>query len=274
VADVMGLSDLDPVTFQQRYLELIQSKGGFTLGVFREMVRDLSLQFKQQEGRYYVLLSLIEAENLRAIMHGRAGRSLLLSEETAFVNGAVCTTGAMWVMGDYDVSLLDTTAGFTKSRNAQHQSMVNSLRFMNSDSYYNTSALTVLLRVLEQDSCESRMKWWHEVRACRRRRQVALDGSSPIMTIFNTRSEFEFMEFKAIVSRVQTGLQEKGMLIFDAFRAFNSSHSGLLTCSELYGGMDFLGISFTPQQIYDLVKKIAVQTEVIIIDMSIRMYSI
>jgi hypothetical protein len=119
----------------------------------------------------------------------------------------------------------------------------------------------VLLRVLEADSCESRQKWWHEVRACRRRRQVALDGASPIMTVFNTRSEFEFMEFKAIISRVQAGLQDKGMLVFDAFRVFNSSHSGLLTCSEFYGGLDYLGIPFTPQQIYDLVRKVAVQTE-------------
>ena len=35
-----------------------------------------------------------------------------------------------------------------------------------------------------------------------------------------------------------------------------------MTCSELYGGMDYLGIPFTPQQIYDLMRKICVVNEV------------
>jgi Ca2+-binding EF-hand superfamily protein len=39
----------------------------------------------------------------------------------------------------------------------------------------------------------------------------------------------------------------------DAFRAFNYSHSGFLTCSELYGGLDWLGLQLSPSQIYDIV---------------------
>lgn len=34
----------------------------------------------------------------------------------------------------------------------------------------------------------------------------------------------------------------RGMYPRDAFRAFNYSHSGFLTCSELYGGLDWLGL--------------------------------
>jgi hypothetical protein len=51
------------------------------------------------------------------------------------------------------------------------------------------------------------------------------------------------------------------MLVFDAYRAFNSSNSGLMTCSELYGGLHFLGIPFSPDQIYDLVRKLALHNE-------------
>jgi hypothetical protein len=80
--------------------------------------------------------------------------------------------------------------------------------------------------------------------------------------VFNTTTEFQFMEFKAVVDRVQWALRERGMLVFDAFRAFNSSNSGLMTCSELYGGLDFLGIPFTPEQVYDLVRKVAIQNDV------------
>jgi hypothetical protein len=136
---------------------------------------------------------------------------------------------------------------------------------MNSDTHFDNNGITVLLRILESNNCEAREKWWTEIRACRRRRQISLDGSTPLVTVFNTENEFDFMEFKAIVARVQCGLQERGLLIFDAFRAINSSNSGLITCSELYGGLDYLNIPFTPQQVYDLVKKISLLNEVIFI---------
>lgn len=261
VIQVMGVEEQSAQTLHAKYVELIESKGGFTLGVYREMVKDIASQFKKQEGKFYVMLSLVEAEHLRSFMHGKRGRTLLNSEEN---NPLVTspTNGAMWVMSDYDVAMLDATLHYTKASFAPHTAMVSSYRYVNSDTHYSPAHISTLLRVLEIDPCELREKWWHDIRACRRRRQIALDGTVPIVTVFNTRSEFEYMEYKAIVSRVQTGLSDKGMLVFDAFRAFNSSHTGLLTCSELYGGMEYLGISFTPQQIYDLVKKVAVQTEV------------
>ena len=49
--------------------------------------------------------------------------------------------------------------------------------------------------------------------------------------------------FHLIIHRY--ALFERGLLVYDAFRAFNSSNSGLLSCSELYGALDFLG-SFYP----------------------------
>jgi hypothetical protein len=238
--------------------QLIRSKGGFTYSVFKEVVRDLILQFKKPDGRHFVLLSLDEAEHLRGILHGRGSDSLLPSESMS----AMLTTGAMWVMGDEDVTMLGTTKGYKRGCAAQHMSMVNSFRFMNSDVYFNDKCITVLLRVLSENTCDERQKWWTDVRMCRRRRQVALDGTCPVGTVFTTQNEFQFMEYKAEVCRIQYELQERGMLVFDAFRAFNSSNSGLLNCSELYGGVDYLGIPFTAEQIYDLMRRIAVDNDV------------
>lgn len=259
---MMGVDNLSVDLIHMQYQELMRSKGGFTFGVFKELVKDLAQQFKKQDGKFYVLLSLQEAEHLRGIMHARKELSLLPSEMKMVT--APATTASLWLMSDFDMAPLSVSRGFKRANTNQHNSMMNSFRFVNSDTHYNNNALTILLRVLEGDTCESREKWWTEVRACRRRRQIALDGSFPIVTVFNSSSEFEFMEFKAIVNRVQTGLDDRGMLIYDAFRAFNSSKTGLLTCSELYGGMDYLGIPFTAHQIYDLVKKLSIQNEVCI----------
>jgi hypothetical protein len=258
VLKTFGIDHVTVAEVNLTFDQLIRSKGGFTYAVFKEVVRELIQQFRKPDGRHYVLLSLDEAEHLRGILHGR-GRESLLPSETA---SAMLTTGSMWVMGDEDVTMLGTTKGFRMGCTAQHQSMVNSFRFMNSDVYFNDKGITVLLRVLSENSCDERQKWWTDIRACRRRRQVALDGNCPVGTVFTTQSEFQFMEYKAEICRIQYELQERGMLVFDAFRAFNSSNSGLLNCSELYGGVEYLGIPFTPEQIYELMRRIAIDNDV------------
>ena len=46
------------------------------------------------------------------------------------------------------------------------------------------------------------------------------------------------------------------MNVLDAFRAFDYANNGQLSCSELYGGLDWLGLRVTPGQIYDIVRNI------------------
>ena len=257
----MGITFMTGEDVFRRFSDDIASTKGFTYEIFRGAIKDLATLFKKQDGHYYVLLSLEEAEHFRAIMHGRMKSTLLSTEANQLASGRY-TTAALWALADHDMALLGASRGFTHPSPAQHLAMVNSYRFVNSDVYFDDKGLTVLLRILEGSACEEREKWWTEMRACRRRRQIPCDRTMPVSTVFSTATEFQFMEFKAVVDRVQLALQERGMLVFDAFRAFNSSNTGLMTCSELYGGLDFLGIPFTPDQVYDLVRKLALQNEV------------
>ena len=41
---------------------------------------------------------------------------------------------------------------------------------------------------------------------------VSAELSTPLVTVFQTQTEFEYMEFKSIVERVRMGLEEKGMV--------------------------------------------------------------
>lgn len=230
----------------------------FSYEVFRELLQELISQFKEGDGRYYCLLSLDEAEHLRGIMHGRKNVPLLQSEAAKFD----CTSATLWAMSDHDVFSIATTRGGKKASPAHHASMVNSYRFMNCDTYFSDHGVTVLLRILEKNTLDAREKWWTEIRSCRRRRQIALDGANSVTSVFTIPNEFHFMQFKSEVARIQHELREHGMLVFDAFRAFNSSNSGVLTCSELYGGLTFLGIPFTVDQLHSLVRKLAVDHEV------------
>lgn len=246
----------------QLYNHKISKNGGvLNFEVFRDMVRDLALQFREQEagGRYYVLLCLEEAEHFRGIMHARRGRPLLPGEGKDKDDRDI-TCAALWMKGDSEMKLLQASYAYVHAPNLPHLSaMNNSYRFLDSDMYYSDSDLTVLLRVLENNVCEDRKKWFFEIRSCRRRRQNQIGAVIPVYTIFSTPHEYMFIQYKSEVARIQHALSEKGMLVFDAFRAFNSSNSGLLSCSELYGGLTYLGIPFVPDQIYDLVRKLGLE---------------
>jgi hypothetical protein len=171
------------------------------------------------------------------------------------------TTVAMWMISNEEAILLAASKGYEPCVPSERLSMLNCSRFVNSDIYFDSKSITVLLRNLEKNKCEEREGWWLDVRSCRRRRQVAIDITMPINTIFHTLKEFEFMEYRATIDRIRTALNERGMFVFDAFRAFNSSNSGLMSCSEFYGGMEFLGIPFTPEKIYTIMRRIAVSNE-------------
>jgi hypothetical protein len=139
-----------------------------------------------------------------------------------------------------------------------HVAVMNIYRFANSETFFSDKALLALFRVLQRNTMEQRSDWWCDIRGCRRRYQIPVRSKAmPIGAIFSFIDEYEFIRHRATIERIRVGLNEKGMLVFDAFRAFNSSHTGLLTNSELYGGLDWLQIPFQPNEVYEFVKRVA-----------------
>ena len=230
-------------------------QGGINLVAFKQIVQELVRRFKVQDGRYFVFLTLQEAEYLRCIIHSRDGLSSILNSER---EKPLKTAVAMWIISNEEAILLDSTKNYVPCAPPQKLSMLNCARFVNSDMYFDSNSITVLLRNLEKNKLEEREGWWLDVRSCRRRKQVEVERTVPIYLVFHTATEFEFMEYRATISRIRLCLKDRGMLVFDAFRAFNSTNTGLISCSEMYGAMEYLGIKFVPDQIYSLVSKIAV----------------
>ena len=100
----MGITFITSEQLLARYGDEIRRQDGVTYSVFKVMVKDLADQFKKQEGRYYVLLSLEEAEHFRGVIHGRKGVTLLPSEQS----GAL-TTGkshSLCLVSYYYVNLI------------------------------------------------------------------------------------------------------------------------------------------------------------------------
>jgi hypothetical protein len=202
-----------------------------------------------QSGRYYVALSLVEAEALRGILHLRQDRTLVDGASTSV---ALRLTNGM---------LLDASGGYFAAR-PYHQAMaeqvlvsnrswavrwrlslvvrVQAYRFLDCDVDFNEKQITLLLRCLQVNDCAARVTWFSDVRACRRRRQVSwraaqelrwpygdgafaqMDlGRTKLSRFFTTPDEYAILQPRAAIARVAGLIRAKGMYPRDAFRAFN-----------------------------------------------------
>ena len=196
---------------------------------------------RNQTGRYWVILSLAEAESVRGWIHLQRFSPLL---------GADKTTAVGLRTGSY---LLDGSYSYKPAFRYQQETTEALLRFIDSDIYYTDPQLNVLLHSLQINAVPARAEWFDEIRSCRRRQQIPWQ-KTPLQRVFTMADEYQLLVHKARISRISTLITNKNMLMMDAFRAFDSDRDGRLNCSELYAGITWLGLDLTPDDIYDIMR--------------------
>jgi hypothetical protein len=122
----------------------------------------------------------------------------------------------------------------------------------------------------------ARKIWYDEVRACRRRPKIpglALGAGDPrirgastfvanlpsdalgLAALFRAEDEFERLALRCTRTRVATAIAGKNLHAVDAFRAFDTNRTGLVNCGELWGGLEWLGVSgLSADRIYELMR--------------------
>jgi hypothetical protein len=61
-----------------------------------------------------------------------------------------------------------------------------------------------------------------------------------------------WIEFYAMISSIKMRIKQRKMKLLDAFRLFDYNHDGMLSCSELYGGLEWLGMKLTSESIKNM----------------------
>ena len=119
---------------------------------------------------------------------------------------------------------------------------------------FDTAETSQLLRGLQENECAAREAFFGQVVASRRRVQQGWAQRS-VARIFSLDHEFAFLHHYALMGAVREALRERQLPSIDAFRAFNASQNGLISCSELYGGLVWLGMDVKPPNVYELVRQ-------------------
>eukprot|EP00501_MAST-03F_sp_TOSAG23-6_P002429 GSMAST32.ASY1.ANO1.2538.1 assembled CDS len=132
------------------------------------------------------------------------------------------------------------------------KSASQSLKFFDSSRGFNQRELNLLLMTIQKNECEERKRFYTNIRRCRRRIQRSIEQTS-LSFVFNTPDEYSVIDYRSYMTHIRWKIHEKGLYAFDAFRAFDTDHNSVLSCSELFSGILWLGIEISQEQLYNIV---------------------
>lgn len=198
--------------------------------------------YRVQAGRYYVAISLFEAECMRAFMHHQHGMSVLPGIDTAV---ALRT----------EKSTLDMTFGYQPAQNFQDSTAKACYRFIDSSLSYQPRDLSLLLRALQTNDCERRYNFFCEVRSNRRRKQKD-PATSALSKVFITADEHHLLNYKIAAGRITALLKSRGMYPRDCFVAIDRDRDGLLNVDDLKRGLDWLGLKLDQALLAGFMKEL------------------
>eukprot|EP00928_Gymnodinium_smaydae_P064899 TRINITY_DN48130_c0_g1_i1.p1 TRINITY_DN48130_c0_g1~~TRINITY_DN48130_c0_g1_i1.p1 ORF type:complete len:1108 (+),score=142.18 TRINITY_DN48130_c0_g1_i1:88-3324(+) len=211
------------------------TKGKLT---FEQIEEDVSSHafYKMQQGRYFVALSLEEAEHLRASMH------LLGSQSWPSKCGFAlrCIGNKEAGIGD---SLLDSFGPVHDSVELRYQleTAEHVFRFFNCAEDFQARELNILLRAMQPTIVKDRLPWWLEARSCRRRDQRQWQRL-PVAKVFVEADKHRDLPTLALLSRVRWALAIQGLSPADAFRLLDASRSNVLRRADFASNLERLGL--------------------------------
>ena len=197
-----------------------------------------------QNGRFYLCLSLAEAETIRRIMHARIGGPLL-AVAPGLSLALRCNTNNNAVM--------DISNRFQQGPAHQLLMAWSALRFLNSETHFSEAALNAVLHAVDDHTPTQRQRFYHQIMGCRRRpRNRIID--TPVQRLFVIPTRFHLLLHRAIAWRIGAAITSTCLSMYDAFRAFDANKNGLLSPDELAGAVRFLRLpALTVDDILDFL---------------------
>ena len=172
---------------------------------------------KVENGRRMVLLSLAEAETIRAIMHRQQGHSLVEGADTQLAL-RVATVGGIVI----DASLHDERSHqpSLSTPPSMARAAHNAIRFLDSVMHYTTPNLAGLLRALPAPMADRRL-FFSSVIGCRRRLSKRWE-ETPLRHVLSLQDDNAMLVLQAMIARIRAAILSRGLLAHDAFRLFDA----------------------------------------------------
>jgi hypothetical protein len=148
---------------------------------------------------------------------------------------------------------IDTSLSFVPGKRYQRAIAVEGSRFLDSATDFSPRALAMIRTFLGSTPPEARTRFFNEVRGVRRRMRTPIEDTT-VGQLLSHVTDISLLHRRAVASRIRLLLAGKGLLIGDAFSAFDLDRDGSLSFQELYGGLQWLGLPLSPDEVAVLVQ--------------------
>ncbi len=213
-------------------------------------------------GRFFVSVSLAEAETLHCLAHctlapGAKGSAAPKAPSFALrsaLDGALLSSSSSFVAGS-DATAPSTSAGASNSAggkappSSQYQRVksVQVFRFVDSQMQYSEPDLTLVLRAVSAASMRERRDYFEKLLVHRRRDRLQWTDT-PLAKLFAVKDEFQLLRDRARTARIVHAVRQKQCTLWDAFRCFDSDANGWLSRAEMKRGLAWLKVGFTASE--------------------------
>ena len=194
-----------------------------TLEDLKNAVKNSNL-YALQDGRYYVALSLAEAESLRAAVHAArrdvedgAGDGTIVPFSGAELGLRLAAPGG-------GGALLEATGGYRPAELFQAATATQCFRFVDSQMDFEDHEASLLLRALQSSPREHRADFFERVRAVRRRARAVAKHDAGARAHHRGRVRASRVA-RHVGARARAALRRHKMRLLDAFPRPSTANS-------------------------------------------------
>jgi hypothetical protein len=195
---------------------------------------------QEERGRYFVAVSLAEAETLRRIFHVRLGQDIMAEEGKAGgEEGQVALSLRCLPVGN---TVFDKSWRMSTASDYNNGVATQALRFINCDMYYGLSDVNQLLHALQSNHRLERRRFFERLLGCRRRLKKKWTDT-PVAALFSLSDQWYAFKQRALAALMREIIrQHKGLKVFDACMFIDADKNGLISGAELMGAMVWLNL--------------------------------
>eukprot|EP01059_Diplonema_ambulator_P009274 TRINITY_DN19114_c0_g1_i1.p1 TRINITY_DN19114_c0_g1~~TRINITY_DN19114_c0_g1_i1.p1 ORF type:complete len:3318 (+),score=1230.87 TRINITY_DN19114_c0_g1_i1:21-9974(+) len=191
--------------------------------------------YKLLKGRYAVVVTLEEAEHIRALM------------QTDVISKMAIALHAMHMKGCLDSTILQMTKAYKKFADKQEgghhiQAVEACFKFFDCISQQPNSELLWLLRLLRDATPKQRRQWWLQNRALKRR-PVLPYQQLPVAMVLTEEAEYGLLQAQAVLSKMKVAMLRRRLTPESLFVKFDVKEKGTLSQADVEAGVRWLGIN-------------------------------
>jgi hypothetical protein len=199
---------------------------------------------QEQQARYFVAISLSEAESIRRVMHLRLEKSLIANTDTGI---------ALRCLSAHN-TVFDASDQFDHASTFNLGTATACIKFINSDMYFTKPQLNQLLTAIENTSPRERRRFFERMIGCRRRTKRRW-RETPLSFVFHVPNAQYALCQRALASRMRASLAKLDLKLYDACLFFDADKNGFISAAELMGGIHWLGLVFvTAEEVAQLIR--------------------